>query len=200
MGVGADPDHRSPLLVHADEHRDSGIVFYRLGLPGGDGLNQIVGGFVLGVPAEEKVAPQVIGGHVLQGVFRRNPDEKELARLLLQGHVLQKGQQGGFLRVPRGFRLLGLFRRGLRGLRRGNVRLLRRRGHRLPAAAGEEEHEEQGGKQPSFHCSASASASHTAACASLGIRQSPRGDRDTVPIFGPSGRQFRLNCWVKKRR
>lgn len=35
--------------------------------------------------------------------------------------------------------------------------------------------------------------------ASLGIRQSPRGDSDN-PIFGPSGRQERLNCWLKKRR
>ena len=36
--------------------------------------------------------------------------------------------------------------------------------------------------------------------ASLGIRQSPRGLRLTEPTFGPSGRQERLNCWVKKRR
>ena len=36
--------------------------------------------------------------------------------------------------------------------------------------------------------------------ASLGIRQSPRGLRLTLPTFGPSGRQERLNCWAKKRR
>ena len=32
------------------------------------------------------------------------------------------------------------------------------------------------------------------------MRQSPRGDRDTEPTLGLSGRQERLNCWVKKRR
>ena len=30
--------------------------------------------------------------------------------------------------------------------------------------------------------------------ASLGILQSPLGERQTEPTFGPSGRQFRLNC------
>ena len=40
----------------------------------------------------------------------------------------------------------------------------------------------------------------TAAQASLGIRQSPLGERATLPIFGPSGRQERLNCWVKNLR
>ena len=30
--------------------------------------------------------------------------------------------------------------------------------------------------------------------ASLGMRQSPRGERLTLPTFGPSGRQERLNC------
>ena len=33
-----------------------------------------------------------------------------------------------------------------------------------------------------------------------GMRQSPRGERDTEPTLGPSGRQERLNCWLKKRR
>ena len=46
----------------------------------------------------------------------------------------------------------------------------------------------------------SASASHTPAAASLGIRRSPRGDTATDPTFGPSGRQERLNCCEKKRR
>ncbi len=46
----------------------------------------------------------------------------------------------------------------------------------------------------------SASRSHSAAEASLGIRQSPRGERLTVPTFAPSGRQERLNCCEKKRR
>ena len=32
------------------------------------------------------------------------------------------------------------------------------------------------------------------------MRQSPRGERLTLPTFGPSGIQLRLNCWVKKRR
>lgn len=31
------------------------------------------------------------------------------------------------------------------------------------------------------------------------MRQSPRGDSDTDPTLGPSGRQERLNCWAKKR-
>ena len=48
--------------------------------------------------------------------------------------------------------------------------------------------------------SVSNSACHSAHFASLGIRQSPRGDRATEPTLGPSGRQLRLNCWVKKRR
>lgn len=30
--------------------------------------------------------------------------------------------------------------------------------------------------------------------ASLGIRRSPLGDTATVPTFGPSGKQERLNC------
>ena len=46
----------------------------------------------------------------------------------------------------------------------------------------------------------SASRSHSALTASDGIRQSPRGDSETVPTFGPSGRHERLNCCVKKRR
>jgi len=41
--------------------------------------------------------------------------------------------------------------------------------------------------------------SHTAATASDGIRQSPRGESATLPTFTPSGRQERLNCWAKKR-
>lgn len=46
----------------------------------------------------------------------------------------------------------------------------------------------------------SRSASQSALLASLGMRQSPRGERLTEPTLGPSGRQLRLNCWVKKRR
>ena len=42
--------------------------------------------------------------------------------------------------------------------------------------------------------------SHCVRCASLGIRQSPRGESATLPTLGPSGRQFRLNCWVKNLR
>ncbi len=41
---------------------------------------------------------------------------------------------------------------------------------------------------------ASISSSQTAADASLGIRRSPLGDTATLPTFGPSGRQERLNC------
>ena len=53
---------------------------------------------------------------------------------------------------------------------------------------------------PPAFSSASTSRSHRAAEASLGIRQSPRGERATLPTRGPSGRQERLNCWAKKRR
>ena len=48
--------------------------------------------------------------------------------------------------------------------------------------------------------SVSSSVCHSVHWASLGIRQSPRGDRATVPTLGPSGRQLRLNCCEKKRR
>ena len=42
--------------------------------------------------------------------------------------------------------------------------------------------------------------SHCADTASEGMRQSPRGLSDTLPTYGPSGKQERLNCCVKKRR
>ncbi len=42
--------------------------------------------------------------------------------------------------------------------------------------------------------------SHISPPASLGIFQSPRGLMETLPTFGPSGRQERLYCWLKKRR
>ena len=35
---------------------------------------------------------------------------------------------------------------------------------------------------------------------SEGMRQSPRGERDTLPTFAPSGRQLRLNAEVKNLR
>lgn len=41
---------------------------------------------------------------------------------------------------------------------------------------------------------------HDVAQASLGIRQSPLGERLTDPTLGPSGKQDRLNCWAKNRR
>ena len=50
------------------------------------------------------------------------------------------------------------------------------------------------------YCSCSNSFSHNAAHASLGILQSPRGERATLPTFGPSGRQERLNCCEKNLR
>ena len=46
----------------------------------------------------------------------------------------------------------------------------------------------------------SSSPSQICALASLGIRRSPLGDTATVPTLGPSGRQDRLNCWLKNRR
>ena len=48
--------------------------------------------------------------------------------------------------------------------------------------------------------SCSKSASHSSRLASLGIRQSPLGDNVTLPTFGASGRQERLNCCEKNRR
>ena len=42
--------------------------------------------------------------------------------------------------------------------------------------------------------------SHSALSASLGMRQSPRGERLTEPTLGPSGSADLLNCWLKKRR
>lgn len=51
-----------------------------------------------------------------------------------------------------------------------------------------------------FSYSSSISLSQSVAIASLGIRQSPRGERLMEPTFGPSGRQLRLNCCWKKRR
>ena len=42
--------------------------------------------------------------------------------------------------------------------------------------------------------------SHSQLAASDGIRQSPRGESEQLPTFGPSGRHERLNCWAKKRR
>ena len=46
----------------------------------------------------------------------------------------------------------------------------------------------------SVYSSVSSSACHSAAEASLGIRQSPRGESAAEPTLGPSGRQLRLNC------
>ena len=46
----------------------------------------------------------------------------------------------------------------------------------------------------------SASFIQRAAEASLGILQSPRGERLVLPIFTPSGWQLRLYCCEKKRR
>lgn len=51
-----------------------------------------------------------------------------------------------------------------------------------------------------YYFSLSASSSHSRADASDGIRQSPRGESVTVPTFGPSGRQERLNCCAKNLR
>ncbi len=45
----------------------------------------------------------------------------------------------------------------------------------------------------------SRSDSQSALMASLGMCQSPRGERES-PTLGPSGRQLRLNCCEKKRR
>ena len=57
------------------------------------------------------------------------------------------------------------------------------------------------GKPPNPHKGTPYNPSSQAAGeASLGMRQSPRGERATEPIFGPSGRQERLNCWEKNRR
>lgn len=56
-------------------------------------------------------------------------------------------------------------------------------------------------QRPSYSaCSPSISFSHSVAQASEGMRRSPLGDTATLPTFGPSGRQERLNCCWKKRR
>lgn len=44
------------------------------------------------------------------------------------------------------------------------------------------------------YSSSSNSLIHTFTHASLGIRSPPLGDTSTLPTFGPSGRQERLNC------
>ena len=46
----------------------------------------------------------------------------------------------------------------------------------------------------------STSFNQRAALASEGIRRSVLGESETLPIFGPSGRQLRLNCWAKNLR
>ena len=46
----------------------------------------------------------------------------------------------------------------------------------------------------SHHTHDPSPSSHAAGSASDGIRQSPRGDRLTVPTFGPSGMHERLYC------
>ena len=51
----------------------------------------------------------------------------------------------------------------------------------------------------SMDYSASISSNQMRTVASEGIRQSPRGDKATVPTLAPSGMGLRLNCWEKKR-
>ena len=46
----------------------------------------------------------------------------------------------------------------------------------------------------------STSSSQSRTQASLGMRQSPRGESVTDPTLGPSGKQERLNCCAKKRQ
>lgn len=48
-----------------------------------------------------------------------------------------------------------------------------------------------------IHIISSISLSHILQTASLGILQSPLGERLIVPTFGPSGMQERLNCMEK---
>ena len=45
----------------------------------------------------------------------------------------------------------------------------------------------------------SISSSHNVELISLGKRKSVRGLNETSKIFGPSGEQERLNCWLKNR-
>ena len=112
VGIGTDPHHGAALLVHTDQQGDAGVrrggVLIAL-----DGLDQAVGGLVRRIPAEENVAPQVIGAHIGGRVCLRHPDEEQLAHLFLQGqggedllHLLS----GQLLRRGRGrnLRLLGL--------------------------------------------------------------------------------------------
>ena len=144
MGIGADPDNGAALLVHADQQRDAAV--FRCGvLIAPEGLDHIVGGLVGKIPAEEHIAPQVIGPDVLQGVFRRTPDKEQLAHLFLQRQGVQN-----FLD------LLGrqLLRRGLR--RRFDFLLNRRSGglRRLGLSAGGSQGQKQQGcknHETSFH-------------------------------------------------
>ena len=69
-----------------------------------------------------------------------------------------------------------------------------------PAAGPHRTARDRGARSQRSGSSASTSSSHRRAEASLGMRQSPRGDSVTEPTFGPSGRQLRLNCWAKNRR
>ncbi|MPM33822.1 hypothetical protein SDC9_80403 [bioreactor metagenome] len=85
----------------------------------------------------------------------------------------------------------------------GNNLTLQDGQHGVAAAEGAHAHQSKGQKQiqqKRHQHSSSSWASHRAATASEGMRQSPRGDRVTEPTLGPSGRQERLNCWEKKRR
>ncbi|MPM33073.1 hypothetical protein SDC9_79640 [bioreactor metagenome] len=91
MGIGGDTNHASPLLVHTDEQGNScGLLI------AANGLNQVVGGFVLCVPAKENIAAQMVIGHVRQPVRLRDPGEKQLTHLFLKGHL---SQQGVYLRL-----------------------------------------------------------------------------------------------------
>ena len=63
----------------------------------------------------------------------------------------------------------------------------------------EEDQRERCEQDPLSHNRSSNSFRNRAHFASDGIRQSPRGDKETEPTFGPSGRQERLNCWPMKR-
>ena len=55
-------------------------------------------------------------------------------------------------------------------------------------------------EQQFFYFKCSISSIQIRTDASLGILKSPLGDTATVPTFGPSGKQERLNCCEKKRR
>ena len=89
MGIGTDPNDGAAFFIHT--HEEGNLCG---GLIRGNGLDQIIGCFVLGVPAKEDVAAKMIGADILHGIFPRTANKEQLSHLFLQSHFLQKGFNG----------------------------------------------------------------------------------------------------------